>query len=244
MPGDPGPHASIPESPPNVDTNTVPIDGGRRRVRMTGQERRSQLLDIGRAVFAERGFEAASIEEVALRAQITKPVVYGHFGGKEGLYAVVVDREVRSLLTRITTALDADHPRLMLEQAALAFLSYIAEESDGFRILVRDSPVTGGTGTLASLIGDIASHVEYVLAQEFGNRGFDPDLAPLYSQALCGMIALVGQWWLDAGTPSKEEVAAQLVNLAWNGLKDLDHLPQLVSSSPRRRRRRAARSPG
>ena len=41
------------------------------------------------------------------------------------------------------------------------------------------------------------------------------------------MIALVGQWWLDAGTPSKEEVAAQLVNLAWNGLKDLDLLPNL-----------------
>ena len=221
-----------------------PLNTERRRVRMTGQERRSQLLDVGRAVFAERGFEAASIEEVAQRAQITKPVVYEHFGGKEGLYAVIVDREVQSLLARITEALDADHPRLMLEQAALGFLSYIAEEPDGFRILVRDSPVTGTTGTLASLIGDIASQVEYVLAKEFGSRDYDPDLAPLYSQALCGMIALVGQWWLDAGTPSKEEVAAQLVNLAWNGLKDLDHHPQLISMTPRGLRLRAARSSG
>src|ERR687892_97024 len=241
MPAEPDP-ATSPDDPPTAAVRgALPIGRERRRVRMTGQERRSQLLDIGRAVFAERGFEAASIEEVAQRAQITKPVVYGHFAGKEGLYAVVVDREVRNLLERITAALDADHPRLMLEQAALAFLSYIAEESDGFRILVRDSPVTGTTGTLASLIGDIASQVEYVIAHEFGNRGFDPDLAPVYSQALCGMIALVGQWWLDAGTPSKEEVAAQLVNLAWNGLKDLDHLPELMSASPRRRRR-AARS--
>ena len=239
MAGEPGPKISTTDSPPG-GARPVPLRE-RRRVRMTGQERRSQLLDIGRAVFAERGFEAASIEEVAQRAQITKPVVYGHFGGKEGLYAVVVDREVRSLLARITAALDADHPRLMLEQAALGFLSYIAEESDGFRILVRDSPVTGTTGTLASLIGDIASQVEYVLAQEFGSRGYDAELAPLYSQALCGMIALVGQWWLDAGTPAKEEVAAQLVNLAWNGLKDLDRQPELVSTSPRRRRRRAAR---
>ena len=239
MPAEPDP-ATSPDEPPTAGVRgALPIGRERRRVRMTGQERRSQLLDIGRAVFAERGFEAASIEEVAQRAQITKPVVYGHFGGKEGLYAVVVDREVRSLLDGITAALDASHPRLMLEQAALAFLSYIAEESDGFRILVRDSPVTGTTGTLASLIGDIASQVEYVLAQEFGSRGYDPELAPLYSQALCGMIALVGQWWLDAGTPSKEEVASQLVNLAWNGLKDLDHLPELMSASPRRRRRAA-----
>jgi AcrR family transcriptional regulator len=244
MSGTPGPDGSTPTTPPQSGDNTVPLNRERPKVRMTGQERRSQLLDIGRAVFAERGFEAASIEEVAQRAQITKPVVYEHFGGKEGLYAVIVDREVRNLLARITAALDADHPRLMLEQAALGFLSYIAEESDGFRILVRDSPVTGTTGTLASLIGDIASQVEYVLAQEFGNRGFDPELAPLYSQALCGMIALVGQWWLDAGTPSKEEVAAQLVNLAWNGLKDLEHLPQLISMSSRGRRRRAARPSG
>src|SRR4051812_19405655 len=96
-----------------------------RRARMTGQQRREQLIEIGRALFAERGFDGASIEEIAQRAHITKPVVYENFGGKEGLYAVVVDREVRELLARITRALDAEHPRAMLEQAALAFLSYI-----------------------------------------------------------------------------------------------------------------------
>jgi AcrR family transcriptional regulator len=202
---------------------------------MTGRERREQLLDIGREVFAERGYEAASIEEIAQRADITKPVVYEHFGGKEGLYAVIVDREVQQLLDRITEALDADHPRLVLEQAALGFLSYVEEQSDGFRILVRDSPVTGTTGTLASLIGDIASQVEYVLVEEFSNRGYDPKLAPLYSQALCGMVALVGQWWLDVGTPTRDEVAAHLVNLAWHGLSDLEPNPGLMGSDGSRR---------
>src|ERR1041384_4457834 len=57
------------------------------RVRMTGQERREQLLDVGRALFAERGYEATSIEEIAERAKISKPIVYEHFGGKQGLYA-------------------------------------------------------------------------------------------------------------------------------------------------------------
>jgi AcrR family transcriptional regulator len=203
----------------------------RRRVRMTGSERREQLLDVGREVFAERGFQAASIEEIAQRANITKPVVYEHFGGKEGLYAVVVDREVGRLMNRITEALDAPHPRLVLEQAALGFLSYIEDESDGFRILVRDAPVTVTTGTLASLLGDIAYQVEYILVEEFSSRGYDARLAPLYSQALCGMIAFVGQWWLEAGTPTKKEVAEQLVNLAWNGLSDLDPHPRLVGSA-------------
>ena len=194
---------------------------------MTGQERRAQLLDVGRSVFAERGFEAASVEEIASRASITKPVVYEHFSGKEGLYAVIVDREVQALLERITNALVGDHPRALMEQAAVAFLTYIEEEPDGFRILVRDSPVTSATGTLASVIGDIATQVEYILRDEFKERGFDTKLSALYSQALVGMVALVGQWWLDTGNPKKEVVAAHLVNLAWNGLRGLEAKPEL-----------------
>lgn len=195
------------------------------RVRMTGQERRAQLLDVGRTLFAERGFEAASIEEIAKRAKITKPVVYEHFSGKEGLYAVIVDREVRTLIDRITASLDADHPRVLLSQAATAFLTYIEDEPEGFRILVRDSPVTSTYGTLASVIGDIASQVEFILARQFGDRGYDVKLAGLYSQALVGMVALVGQWWLDEGKPKRDEVAAHLVNLAWNGLRGLERDP-------------------
>ena len=197
---------------------------------MTGQERRAQLLDIGRSVFAERGFEASSVEEIAARASITKPVVYEHFSGKEGLYAVVVDREVRALLDHITQALQGDHPRALLEQAAFAFLTYIEDEPEGFRILVRDSPVTSAAGTLASVIGDIAMQVEYILRDEFKQRGFDTKLSPLYSQALVGMVALVGQWWLDTGKPKKEVVSAHLVNLAWNGLKGLEADPSLPST--------------
>lgn len=197
---------------------------------MTGQERRAQLLDVGRSVFAERGFEAASVEEIAGRAKITKPVVYEHFSGKEGLYAVIVDREVQALLGRITAALEGDHPRALLEQAALGFLTYIEEEPEGFRILVRDSPVTSATGTLASVIGDIAMQVEYILKDEFKARGFDTKLSSLYSQALVGMVALVGQWWLDSGEPKKDVVAAHLVNLAWNGLKGLEPKPKLRST--------------
>jgi len=178
-------------------------------------------------VFAERGYEAASVEEIAARAKITKPVVYEHYNGKEGLYAVVVDREVQALIQRITESLVGDHPRRLLEQAAMAFLSYIQDEPEGFRILVRDSPVASSAGTLASVIGDIATQVEYIMRNEFESRGFDTKLSPLYSQALVGMVALVGQWWLDAGKPKKEVVAAHLVNLAWNGLKGLETTPAL-----------------
>src|SRR6266508_904470 len=122
-----------------------PSGRGRQRIRMTGKERRQQLLDIGRSLFAERGFEATSIEEIAARAGVSKPVVYEHFGGKEGLYAVVVDREMSHLLDLVTASLAEGHYRQKLEGAAIAFLEYIADSADGFRILVRDSHAASGT---------------------------------------------------------------------------------------------------
>ena len=199
------------------------------RARMTGKQRREQLISIGRSLFAEKGFEGTSVEEIASRAEVSKPVVYEHFGGKEGLYAVVVDREMQRLLDDITGALTGGHPRELLEQAAFALLDYVEDQADGFRILVRDSGVGTSSGTFTSLISDIATQVEHVLAGEFKSRGYDPKLAGLYSQALVGMVALTGQWWLDARKPKRDEVAAHLVNLAWNGLSNLEPKPALRS---------------
>jgi len=199
---------------------------------MTAAERREQLIATGRAVFGGRGFDGTSIEEIAARAGVSKPVVYEHFGGKEGLYAVVVDREVRCLLDMVETALTAGDARMLLEQAAFALLDYIEESSDGFRILVRDSPV-GSAGSFVSIIGDVASRVEYILAAEFEARGFDTAVAPLYAQMLVGMVGTTGQWWLDARTHhSKREVAAHLVNLAWYGLSGLQKDPTLRTRTP------------
>jgi AcrR family transcriptional regulator len=194
---------------------------------MTGQERRQQLLDIGRRLFAERGLVGTSIEEIAAQAGVSKPVVYEHFGGKEGLYAVVVDREVERFLTMATTLLEGEDTREKFEAAAIALLRYIEENADGFRILVRDSPPGSGSGTFSSLISDIASQVEYILGDVFKARGYDPKYAPMYAQMLVGMVAFTGQWWLDARKPKLEEVAAHLVNMAWNGLSQLDPKPRI-----------------
>jgi AcrR family transcriptional regulator len=204
-------------------------DSRPRAARMSGKERRLQLIEVGRRLFADKGLDGTSVEEIASKAKVSKPVVYEHFGGKEGLYAVVVDREMQRLLDSIMGALtETTGPaRQLLEQAALGLLTYIEENSDGFRILVRDSGVGSQTGGFASLISDIASQVEHVLVEDFKGRGLDTKYAPIYAQALVGMVALTGQWWLDVRKPSKPEVAAHLVNLAWNGMPNLEAKPQL-----------------
>src|SRR5699024_10464215 len=171
-----------------------------------------QLLAVARSLFAEKGFDSTSVEEIAARAQVSKPVVYEHFGGKEGIYAVIVDREIHTLLAELTRALErGGHPKVTVQAAALALLDYIESNTDGFRILVRDSPVAQATGTFSSLIGDVATQVERILAATFQRQGLPAHTAPMYAQMLVGMIALTGQWWLEARSPDKADVAAHLV---------------------------------
>jgi AcrR family transcriptional regulator len=197
---------------------------------MTASQRRAQLIEVSRRLFAEKGFDLTSVEEIAARAEVSKPVVYEHFGGKEGIYAVVVDREVTALTDALTDALTGGgHPKVLVERTALALLTYIEENTDGFRILVRDSPVAQATGTFSSLIGDVATQVEHLLADQFKKQGLDPKTAPIYSRMLVGMVALTGQHWLEERSLKKTEVAAHLVNLAWNGLEGLERRPALAA---------------
>jgi AcrR family transcriptional regulator len=204
------------------------------RARMTASQRREQLLEVSRGLFAEKGFDGTSVEEIAARAGVSKPVVYEHFGGKEGIYAVIVDREVQALTAALTGALaEGGHPKVMVERTALALLGYIEASEDGFRILVRDSPVAQATGTFSSLIGDVATQVEHILAEQFKRNGLDPKVSPLYAQMLVGMVALTGQYWLDARSPKKADVAAHLVNLAWNGLSGMVKKPTLTKGEAR-----------
>ena len=220
-----------------------------KRTRMSASERREQLIAVARGLFAERGFDATSVEEVAARAQVSKPVVYEHFGGKEGLYAVVVDREITTISAAISSAIadpaadaaaapEAERHETggsdasgsasrVAERAALALLTYIEDSPDGFRILSAGSD--RAAGTYSTLLADVAIEVSGILASQFAAHDLDPRTAPLYAQMLVGIVAMPAQWWLENRSMSKEEVAAHMVNLAWNGLRGMKAEPTLHS---------------
>lgn len=202
----------------------------RTRVRMTAAQRREQLIEVSRELFAAKGFEGTSVEEMASSAGVSKPVIYEHFGGKEGAYAVVVDRETRRLHDAIRTALTTPNARSreLLERAAVALLDYIDACPDGFRILARDSSITQPVGSFASILSDIAAQVEDILGAQFKRRGHDPKLAGLYAQALVGLVAQTGIRWLEHREPEKLVVARHLINLAWNGMANITPDPVLM----------------
>ena len=203
--------------------------GERSQRRLTAAARRAQLIDVGRAVFAKRGYEATSVEEIAEHAKVSKPIIYEHFGGKEGLYAVVVDREMEYVVRRIAEAIATGAPRERVERAALAFLTYVKDHPDGFAVLAHGAPVASATGGMSSLLNDVAERVGDVFASTFKDAGYDPKAAPIYAHALIGMVTSVGQWWIETRKPSVEEVANHIAALAWMGLRHLPKKPTLAT---------------
>ena len=193
---------------------------------MTAKERREQLIAIGRETFAERGMAGTSVEEIALRAGVSKPVVYEHFGGKEGLYAVVVDREMAKLEQILEEAMAEDGWLERIEASVVALLTYVEQQPDGFRILVRD-PVPGDNRSYSTFLNTATVQVSHYLGEGFAHRGFDPSLAVMYAQAIVGMVSQTAQWWLDEREPGKQTVAAHIVNLCWNGLSHMQAAPKL-----------------
>jgi AcrR family transcriptional regulator len=89
--------------------------------------RERQLLELAEALFAERGYAGASMDELARRAGVTKPVVYELFGSKDGLFGACVDRSIERLAADISTAVRAeDEPEARLRAGGLAFIRFAA----------------------------------------------------------------------------------------------------------------------
>ena len=209
--------------------------------RLSAPERRQQLMEVGRAVFAQLGYESASIEEIARQAGVSKPIVYEHFGNKEGLHAAIVDRELDTLVARVIKTISEGAPRERFEGAVLAFLTYVKDEPDGFAVLTRDSPTAQARRGLTRVIGDTAERVGDVFAASFKSAGFNPRAAPIYANALVGMVTQVGQWWAAGGHGvSIELVAKHVAALGWMGMR---HLPKEPEMLPTKKPRAAKTSP-
>jgi AcrR family transcriptional regulator len=198
--------------------------------RLSASQRRAQLIDVGRGVFARNGYEGTSVEEIARAAGVSKPIVYQHFGGKVGLHAVIVDREMEYVVQQVAEAISIGTPRERFQGAVLAFLSYVKAHPDGFVVLTRDAPSAVG---MHSVISDLGERIGVIFEAEFEKAGMDPRVAPIYAHALIGMVTSTGQWWMDQSSEySVHEVAAHVAALGWMGLRHLPKNPDPLPAQP------------
>ncbi|MCP4810158.1 MAG: TetR/AcrR family transcriptional regulator [Proteobacteria bacterium] len=202
-----------------------------RTKRLTAAQRRTQLIEVGRQVFAKAGYDATSVEEIARSAGVSKPIVYEHFGGKEGLFAVIVDREMEALVQRVAHKIAKGGPRVRFEGAVIAFLTYVEERPDGFAVLTRDAPPTTASYGMHSVISDLADRISDIFDKEFEPAEIPPSVSPIYAHALIGMVTAAGQWLLENPELPKEEVARHVAAIGWMGLRHLPDEPALATGS-------------
>lgn len=209
--------------------------GVKRKPRLTAADRRVQLMQVGREVFAAHGYDSTLIDDIAQRAGVSKPIVYEHFGSKEGLYAAIVDKELDALISRVSVSISTGTPRRRFEGAVHAFMTYTLEEPAGFAVLARDAPTSLGRRGLTRVIDDLALRVSDIFRVEFSRAGYDAGLSPIYAHALVGMVTQVGQWWATEGKPLPVDFVVQHVSaLGWLGLR---HLPKIRPPRARKKDR-------
>src|SRR4051812_46573113 len=108
-----------------------------RAGRMPRAARRAQLLRVADGLFAERGYGATSMDDVAASAEISKPVLYDHFGSKEGLFAACVEQVGDELTERIGRAASgADGPEATLRATSRAYFGYAREQGNVLAVLL------------------------------------------------------------------------------------------------------------
>ncbi|HEV2427122.1 MAG TPA: helix-turn-helix domain-containing protein, partial [Acidimicrobiales bacterium] len=99
-------------------------------------DRRERLLVVARRIFAERGYEATTMDEIARDAGFTKPILYQHFSSKADLYHEVVAQTAARLLESLTAAVEAvESPRTKIEVAFRVYFDLVVTETDAFRLL-------------------------------------------------------------------------------------------------------------
>jgi AcrR family transcriptional regulator len=184
-----------------------------------GSVRRKQIMVSGLEVFTEKGFHLASMDDIAERAGVSKPILYQHFSSKQDFYLGVLDERVEFLVQHITESIEsAAGNRNRLEAAIACYFKLVDDADRGFR-LIFESDFTMNHEVRAR-VEDVVAQVSRVVGAEVANQtGKSIGEANILAGGLCGMAQAAAWRWLRLGRPiAMEEAISQTLDLAWNGL--------------------------
>jgi AcrR family transcriptional regulator len=185
----------------------------RRRVGRAERER--QILDAAVEVFGERGYQTASMDVVAERVGVTKPVLYTHFGSKHGLLLACIARARAKLLEVTSTAAgSASEPEEMLRRGTLAFFEYLERHAPEWTLLYSESSVAGEA--LEGIRSQQTDFIAALLAAQAPDA--DPQRLEGWAQVIVGACERLALWRGGARTVSSEQATEYLMDLVWTGL--------------------------
>ncbi|MFI9203763.1 TetR/AcrR family transcriptional regulator [Streptomyces sp. NPDC053048] len=199
---------------------------------MPREVRERQMLDAAVEVFARRGYNAASMDEIAELAGASKPLVYLYLNSKEDLFSACIRREAAALMAAVRSASEPDEPAdRRLWSGLRAFFAHTARHPAGWAVLSCQARTNGEpfAPVVAGLRQEMVALVTRLITEtaEAADRPVPP--APLeaagLAHALVGAAESLAGWAnTDAcAAPSEEETARTLMDVVWVGLDNLRH---------------------
>ncbi|QWC84518.1 TetR/AcrR family transcriptional regulator [Nocardioidaceae bacterium] len=194
------------ESPAATDNGTA--RPRRKRVRLTHDQRAAQLLEIAGTLFTSHGYENVSIEDIARAAGVTRPVIYQHYGSKDGIYLACVEQVSAEFMDQLTVAREeAGGDLVAFIELGTSVLFDLLVEHPGAWALLFGATLTEG-GPLAEKMSELRfGAVDRMgeLAAEFV-PGADRDALDAFANAVSGIADSFGRWWLRRPDLPREAV--------------------------------------
>jgi len=177
--------------------------------RLTAPQRREQIAVAARDLFAEHGFRAVAVDEIARRAGVTPPVLYDHFASKHDLYAHLLDRQADELATRVGRAIaEVGGGKARLRAAFDAFFALVEEQG---LIAEREDPRAH-----AALVEVLGSGGRLFAGEPDRDRAFDLT-AEMIRHGLIGLAA----WWREHPETPRAVLVDHAMAVVWTGLRAL-----------------------
>ena len=203
------------------------LDGRRAGTRGVPRSVREPLiLGVAGQVFADDGFEHASMDRIAELAGVSKPMLYAYFGSKEGLYVAYIERNGRELVRRLVSADRSDASQTVRLRAVIAeFLGFVEERRDGWTVLFHE---VNASRPLVELVTQLRNQVVAEIARmlEAGTASWAGLEAPAcdgVAHAIVGAGESLANWWLEHPTVARGEVTDWFVGLAQAAITSAGH---------------------
>lgn len=193
--------------------------GPPRRRRMSRAERERQMLDVAEEVFGDRGYQATSMDEIAERCGVSKPMLYEYFGSKDGLLLACIGRSKAELFDVTQKAMAAAAtPRDILWHGMRAYFSFVDSHSKSFAMLLRE-PLSAPPST-AEAIEATRAQQSSLIAGVLGT--FAPaapaSVVDAFTQIIMGGCERLAQWKTQHPEVSAEDAARHMTDFCWSGL--------------------------
>ncbi|WP_037252805.1 TetR family transcriptional regulator [Kibdelosporangium aridum] len=192
-----------------------------RRRRMPRADRERQMMTIAEAVFSERGYAATSMDEIADRVGVSKPMIYEYFGSKEGLLVACI-RQVRTELRERTaqSVIGAASPEEALRKGLETFFRFTDDHRRSWELLLRTETAVVGAAAVAEIETARQEQIQLHIAL-FSAYMPDTDQRSLEAAAeiLVGACERLSVWYVRHDDVTPEEAAEHIMRMTWFGLK-------------------------